>query len=152
MVENATTADLSALVGTFRRAKQDIPRVTQDVLERTAKEIQTEMQRLAPVKTGALRNGIRIITEPKRVTIGAISIPYAAYVEYGTGTRGEFGRSKPGKTRKTVMIRSGNRWVVVKATGQKAQPYARPAAAKVLGSIGVPFAQAGADLLKKKER
>ena len=116
----------------------------------TAEQIATRMRELAPVKTGALRNSIRIISQPGKVQIGPFGIPYAAYQEFGTGTRGEFKghmyEIRPKKA-ENLVFRVNGRWVstkLVRHPGIPAHPYARPAAREVLGNFGPELAQTAA--------
>lgn len=149
MVAGATTADLTLLVNRLQQAGPGVRVDSQKILERTGNEIMAQMLMLVPVKTGRLRNSIRLITEPGRVIVGPVDVDYAPYVEYGTGIHSEFGGSyyeiKP-KTATNLAFRVNGHWVhtkVVKHPGIKPEPYVRPAAAAVLTNIGVAFAEAG---------
>lgn len=147
---DAAVADLTKLISGFRVAKREAPRFTQDYLQDVGQQIAERMRQLAPVKTGALRNSIRVITQPGKVTVGPFGIPYAAYQEFGTGTRGEFqGKMyeiRP-KRAENLVFQINGRWVstkLVRHPGIPAHPYARPAAREVLGNLGAELAQTAA--------
>lgn len=150
---DAATADLTRLIQNFERAQAVAPKIAQQYLTEAATDIRARMRALAPVKTGYLMNSIRIISEPGRMTIGPIGVFYAPYMEFGTGTRGEF----PGpmyeirpKTKKNLVFKINGRWVstkVVKHPGVRARPYARPAARAVLGELGPGLAIRGANAI-----
>lgn len=147
---DAATADLTNLIRTQNQAKRDAPKMAQDYLDRTGQKIAERMRQLAPVKTGALRNSIRVITQPGKVQVGPFGIPYAAFQEFGTGTRGEFGGQmyeiRPKKAENLVFQVNG-RWVstkLVRHPGVPAHPYARPAAREVLGKLGDELAKTAA--------
>lgn len=81
--------------------------------------VKEEAQSLCPVDTGALRESIREedITDNGKQIRGPVSVnmPYAAYVEFGTGARGA-GSAGAGPFAYTMS------W-----PGMPAQPYLRPA-------------------------
>lgn len=75
--------------------------------------IQTAAQGYCPVDTGALRDSIGItITETGKTVVGVVAptMPYASYVEYGTGRKG-----------------SPAPYAHTDKPGMVAQPYMRPA-------------------------
>lgn len=76
---------------------------------------------MAPVDTGALRDSIASVVEPKgRTVLGwvTVGVPYASYVEYGTGQRGD------------PAVAHNPNW-----PGMRPQPYLRPAADEMRGMI-----------------
>lgn len=88
-----------------------------------AKKMQGDAKDLAPVDTGRLRNSIQAFVEEKDgKVIGKVStnVEYAAYVEFGTGQRGEESPSPP-KYDGELSYRQD--WA-----GMAAQPYLYPAA------------------------
>lgn len=144
----AARSDLGSLVQALHNAGQDIKQEAQEILEKTGEEIAEKMRAYVPVDTGRLKESIRVISEPGRVTVGPVGVEYAYYVEYGTGSRGEMAELKPGKNN-TMMFKQKGQWVVLqKPKGQRAQPYMRPAAYEVLTPLGVPYAEAGKRLIK----
>ena len=93
---------------------------------------QTTAQRLVPVKTGALRDSIS--TAAQQTSLGAVAVVtvgehYGAYVEYGTGPRGQLSPSaRPGVTYRTTP------WTYVdmeghfhRTSGMPARPFFYPA-------------------------
>lgn len=92
--------------------------------------VQTIAQEYCPVDTGALRDSIQIaeaVEGEATVTQGvAPNMPYASYVEYGTGRRGD--PSAP-----YAHVES---W-----PGMDAQPYMRPALDEARGQIKDVFLQ-----------
>jgi HK97 gp10 family phage protein len=143
----AVKSDLGELVQALHSASRNIQHEAQEILEKTGEEIAEKMRAIVPVDTGRLKASIRVITEPGRVTVGPVGVEYAYYVEYGTGSRGEFAQLKTKNN--TVMIKTRGQWVPLKKpTGQRPQPYMRPAAVEVLQPLGVPYAEAGARLIK----
>jgi HK97 gp10 family phage protein len=77
-----------------------------------------EAKAICPVDTGALRDSIDSVVEDKgKTVVGTIyaNVPYAGYVEYGTGRRGA---ESPG---------AGPYEYSLGHPGQVAQPYLRPA-------------------------
>lgn len=90
------------------------PAVTASV-KAACDQIETAAKRYCPVDTGALRDSIETTIDDSGATVkGKVgpSMPYADYVEYGTGRRGD-----PGAPYAHVET-----W-----PGQVAQPYMRPA-------------------------
>lgn len=146
----AVQTDLGQLVANLHKAKQDIPGVSQQLLVKTGEEIAERMRYYVPVKTGRLRQSIRVITEPGRVVVGPVGVDYALYVEYGTGSRGEFATLK--QKNNVTMMKVQGKWVPLKRqTGQRAQPYMRPAAEDVLAPMGAKWSEAGARLIRGQD-
>ena len=93
------------------------PAVTASV-QAACELIQDTAKNYAPVDTGALRESIVVDVKETGSTVkGTVSVgvPYAAYVEFGTGRRGE---SSPG---------AGEGPYDPNWAGMPAQPYMRPA-------------------------
>ena len=79
--------------------------------------IQQAAQAICPVDTGALRESITTEVEEGKTVVGRVSphVPYAVYVEFGTGIRGA---ASPGAGKGPYS----DTW-----PGMVAQPYMRPA-------------------------
>lgn len=87
-------------------------------VEAAAQMIQSRAQELCPVDTGALRDSITTEIDERDFSIQAKvapHMPYAGYVEFGTGLRGA---SSPGAGKGPYS----ETW-----PGMPAQPYMRPA-------------------------
>ncbi|MET1173776.1 HK97-gp10 family putative phage morphogenesis protein [Paenibacillus amylolyticus] len=88
-------------------------------------KVQGDAKALAPSDTGQLRNSIKAqVTEDRGKIIGEIStnLEYSAYVEFGTGQRGQASPAPP-KYDGDLSYRQD--W-----KGMPAQPYLYPAAAQ----------------------
>ena len=59
-------------------------RVVERFIERLADRVEEVMREKAPERTGRLKQSIRKRVELRRAVIGP-AVPYAVYVEYGTG-------------------------------------------------------------------
>lgn len=155
---NAATADLSQLAANLAAASgQSLTAVAASVVRETAERVKAQAQALAPVKTGALRNSINVtFTGPLTAVIGP-HVLYAAYQEYGTASRGEFGGSpyviRPVRAKRLVFQVDGKRVFAkeVHHPGVRAHPYMRPAAVQAvqdlqdsLGTTGVSLIVTGA--------
>jgi HK97 gp10 family phage protein len=136
----AVSADLASLALDLAAASGGgMQAAAQKVLKDAAAQIQAEAQVRAPMATGRLKESIGVrFTSPMEVTIGP-TVPYARYMEFGTGSRGEF----PGpmyvirpRNAKVLAFRVAGRKVFAKVVhhpGVKARPYMRPAFEAVLG-------------------
>lgn len=85
--------------------------------------IQQSAQAMCPVETGALRDSITTsVDDTGKTVVGTVGphMPYAEYVEYGTGRRGD-----PSAPYAHVEDKAG----------QVAQPYMRPALDENKGAI-----------------
>jgi len=141
--------DLSALVDDLGKAGDGSRAALENLIEQVGEKIADRMRQLVPVRTGRLRGDIRVVKARMRVTVGPTTVPYAAFVEFGTGERGEL-------TNRAYLVshRNGQITQVVisekaikKAKGQRAEPYARPAAAEYLKELGPKAAQIGVDMI-----
>jgi len=157
-VANAVTADLVSLADDLEKASgQGIMASAQQVLQQSAQRVQAAAQTLAPVKTGALRDSITIgYPDPLTAVIGP-HVDYAAYQEYGTGTRGEFPTGpytiRPKKAGGVLVFKIGGRTIYARSVthpGIPAHPFMRPAFAQALGQeLAGKLAAAGAALITK---
>lgn len=139
-------ADLSALQAQLSTAGKRSKPALEDMLEVMGNRIAAIMRELVPVRTGRLKADIRVVKYSMRVVVGPTTVPYAAYVEFGTGQRGELYNNAY-----LVSSRGGIVKLDLKKAstmrGQKAQPYARPAAAQVIDSLGPAAAQVGVQMV-----
>ena len=144
---SATTADLTALAKTFTRSKDDAQKRSQALLVLTANQTLMLMKQYVPVKTGALRDSLRMVVSPGRVEIGSMdpAVDYGDYVEFGT--KPHVIRAKAGGF---LTFQINGRWVKVKVVnhpGTKPHPYARPAARDALARVAPNYADLGFDLI-----
>lgn len=103
-----------------------------NALEKACLKIEGEAKRKVPVKTGTLRNSITHKTD-SRTLEGAVgtSVPYAPYVEIGTGIH-----SSQGNGRDTPWIytdpKTGEK---IFTRGSKPHPFLKPALDENTGEI-----------------
>lgn len=143
----AATADLTKLSLRLSQSKTRVEKTAADLIHGAATEVQALAQSNAPYKTGRLRQSIQVRFEtPTKAVIGP-SVPYGAYQEFGTGTRGEFKGSeyviKP-KNGKMLHFKANGKWVsakIVHHPGIPAHPYMRPAVQKVIDQLGPDLAK-----------
>jgi HK97 gp10 family phage protein len=118
------TSQFAARAGSGQFAKVVIsPRVVAAVQE-SCELVQSIAQGYCPVDTGALQASISIDqpAEGDSAITGSVGphMPYASYVEYGTGRRGD----------PTAPYAHVESW-----PGMKAQPYMRPALDEARGQV-----------------
>lgn len=155
MIESVNYADLTELARDLTRAADDVEVATQELLVHAGTQVEAAAISEVPVKTGNLRNSIRMWVGNLRVTIGPdpLKADYGTFVEYGTGTRGEF----PGaayeirpKNASVLRFKVGGRWVyarVVHHPGIAAHPYMRPALQTWVDSLGEDAAKVGVQMI-----
>jgi HK97 gp10 family phage protein len=139
---NAASADLAGLAADLSAASgQGMFQTAQQIIRQSAQQIRDEAQANAPVKSGRLKQSITVrYTGPLSATIGP-NVPYAPYMEFGTGTRGEFPgpmyEIKPRRPGGVLVFTINGKKVFarkVRHPGIKARPFMRPAFTKVLGA------------------
>lgn len=117
------------------------------IIHDAAREVQNLATLYAPVKTGALRGSIVVEFNP--VKIEALVYPtmkYAKYMEYGTGSRGEFGGSPyviTPKRASRLRFTVNGRVVYAKKVvhpGVAPRPFMRPAAERVVEGLAPSMA------------
>lgn len=130
-------ADLSAASG------QPFQQTMQALVRDAANQVQTFAKAYAPVKTGALRDSIVVdFTDNGTTAIITAASDHAMFMEYGTGTRGEFPgapiviTAKPGKVL-SWMGKDGKRHFAKRVVnpGAAPRPFMRPA----LERVELPF-------------
>lgn len=99
-----------------------IAKAKERALEKVGLTAEGYAKKLAPVDTGALRNSISHTVYDDAAYIGTDQ-EYAAYVELGTGQYADGGRQDS-----WVYKDAKGHWH--RTSGQKAQPYLKPAAAR----------------------
>lgn len=147
--------DLTALAQDLFKAADNIEMATQNLLDSAGEEILAEAQSTVVVKTGKLRSSLKKTSTKLRVVVGpdrdmAIHGPF---VEYGTGTKGEFPgpmyEIKPKNGQYLAFTVGGKRVFArsVKHPGIRAQPYMRPAAKRWVASLPKDVAEVGVLLI-----
>lgn len=147
-------ADLSGLSANFAAASgQSFTTAAAELVTSYGNQIAAMAQSYAPVRTGALKDSITV-SHPSALSavIGpARSIHYAAYQEFGTRTRGEFGgpaysieARRPGGV--LVFYVNGRKVITKKVRshpGIPPHPYLRPAFERVVTPFGRSLAELG---------
>ncbi len=149
--------DLTRLAEDLSKAAGGAEEATQRLLELAGNEIAAEAQNLVPVRTGKLRQSIAVTSGPLRVTVAATA-PYGGFVEYGTGTRGEFPTGmytiRP-KNARLLRFKVGGQTVFARSVqhpGIRPQPYIRPAAQRWVDSLGSRAADVGVQLIMGRDQ
>ena len=156
MNESVIYFDISALVSDLKTVSElSTEQITENVLQDIGSKIVAEAKQRSPVKTGHLRDSISYIVQDGTLKIEA-SATYADYIEFGTGSRGEFNGSpyviKPKKRGGVLVFKVGGQTVFARKVthpGIKAQPYLRPAAMEVMGPLLEKLADRGQALIVK---
>lgn len=142
--------DLTNLASDLSKASGDtFKQAAQSLVTDSANQVQTFAKAFAPVRTGSLKESIvvEISNGGMGATITAAS-DHASFVEFGTGTRGEFPgqpiiiRAKPGKMLSWVGSDGKRRFAKqVVNPGMAPRPFMRPA----LERVGLPLASSLGD-------
>jgi HK97 gp10 family phage protein len=146
----AAFADLTNLSARFGAASgQSFATAAEKLVHSYGQQIAQVAQTMAPVRTGALRDSITVSYPAALTAVIGPHQPYAAYMEYGTASRGEFGGAvytiRPKKPGGVLVFKVGGRTVyakMVKHPGVPPHPYMRPAFERVI----TPFGQALGEL------
>lgn len=154
MANPAAVADLTKLSADLNKAARDADITVEQVMLNIAEMIQTEMKRLARVKTGRLRDSIRIKTMPGRIEIGPEGVDYAVYIEYGTGSKGEFPTGPyeihPKRPGGSLVFKINDKTVharMVIHPGIRPFPFARPALQRWLDQLGEDVSKVGVEMI-----
>lgn len=99
--------------------KNDINEAAEQTLTEIGILVQNSARPLAPTDKGRLKQSITYAVDGRKVHVGS-SVNYAGYVEEGTGIHNSKGRKTPWRYKDV----QGN-WHYT--TGQKAQPFLKPA-------------------------
>lgn len=144
--------DLTNLANDLFKAADNIEAATQNLLDSAGNQILAEAQSKVAVKTGKLKQSITKTSKRMEVTVGP-SAEHGVFIEYGTGTRGEFPSSmyeiRP-KNGNVLVFKVGGKTVYarsVKHPGIKAQPFMRPAAEKWVEELPRDTARVGVMLI-----
>lgn len=84
------------------------PKQMKLALNQVATIVVADARRRAPVKTGALRNSIRVASTPTRAQIrmGSARVPYAGFIDYG-GKAGPRGKGQGHQVQGRPFIKTG---------------------------------------------
>lgn len=123
--------------------------VAQEIIVSAAGQASTFAKAFSPIRTGALRDSIKI--EYTDGGLGATvfpTMPYAVYLEYGTGGRGEYPGSaykiRP-KRGQFLKFQVGGKTIYAKEVthpGISPRPFMRPAAERVAAPLAGNLEQA----------
>lgn len=147
-MRNAAQLDLVSLTENLNRAARDMPAEMEKVRHTAARYIFEAQLAAVPRKTGRLAASIRIKHTVNRTEIGPEGVPYAVYMEFGTGQFNEFGGApyeiRPTKPGGTLAFDIGGKTVFAKKVihpGVRPRPFIRP-------SVGAAVDRMGADIEK----
>lgn len=100
-------------------------------LHKLGREIQNDMERMAPVRTGRLRAGTYYEVNRGQLRVGVRNVPYWSTVEYGSGPH------EITPTTKKALHWPGARHPVNRVwhPGTPAQPFIRPSLYKRRGAL-----------------
>ena len=151
-MQESNYLDLTELAKDLFKAADNVEQATQELLEAAGDAILADAKSRVVVKTGALKNSLTKTVTPLKVVVGPTAL-HGTFIEYGTGTKGEFPGSmyeilpKNGQYlkfkvgAKTVYARS------VKHPGISAKPFMRPAAKQWVEDIPRDMARVGVMLI-----
>lgn len=145
---SVASADVHKIAEALRRTGADSEATTMKTLIESANTLMTEMVVRVPVDSGDLRNSISVRVEGNKVKVGP-TMPYSAYVEFGTRPHEIRPKSSDGVLRFKV---NGNDVYarVVNHPGTKAQPFVRPAFDAWVARLGPEVAQANVNVFRKE--
>ena len=155
----AASADLRELAKDLAYAAgEGIDKSALELITETAAKVQSYAAAGAPVDTGKLAASIQITWVDRLVAEIGPTVPYGAYQEFGTGTRGEF----PGqmitirpKAKPYLVFQVNGKTVYareVRHPGVRAQPFMRPAVVQALDPYAGELAERGQLLITKGPR
>lgn len=159
MVDPAATVDLRSLASDLMAAGANVRDEAEKTLDLVAEDIVKDMKSRVPRKTGRLQDSIDVIvaTDGRR-EIGPVGVEYAPFIEYGTGSRGEFPTGPyeiAPKFKKALAFSYRGKDIVVRKVmhpGIKAQPYARPAAAAALMALQTKLTDVGISMITRGKK
>lgn len=140
------SADIYKLASAMRESAGQSQITTQNVLVNSATYIKADMESRAPVRTGRLRQSIKIDVHQDRIVIGPHT-EYAAFVEFGTKPH----VIRP-KGKKALSFFVGGQRITVKSVnhpGTRAKPFVRPAFEDWVDTLGALVAEANVKRFKQ---
>lgn len=142
------SADITSLAEALRESAGASEVTTENVLLNSANYLKADMESLAAVDTGRMRQSIAVRKQGQDIVIGP-NTEYAGYVEFGT--KPHVIEPKPGK--KALAFKMGGNTVIVrrvKHPGTKAQPFVRPAFEAWVDTLGGLVAEAHVQRFSQK--
>lgn len=116
----------------FNSYPDECKQAIDDELEATAEEIVTEAKLLVPVDVGTLKNSIRITRREPLLKQVSATAEYAAYVEFGTGTKVNIPNAPAGLQQYAIQFKGKG----IRQINLPARPYFFPAwQARTVGLI-----------------
>jgi HK97 gp10 family phage protein len=110
---------IDSLQNALKKLDEKLVKEVSNEINASALKIQSDARKLAPVNMGFLRNSIVLDGELGGLTVDvAAKMPYAAYVEFGTGAK----VSIPSGYEEYAALFKGTR----KVSGMRSQPYLIP--------------------------
>lgn len=148
---SAATVELRALAEDLTKAGDSVERTAAELIASVAAQVQANAAARAPRKTGKLASSITVVWEDRLTAVISPTMHYGVFVEFGTGSRGEFPTGsyqiKPKKPGSVLVFKVGDKTVFARSVthpGIKAQPFMRPAALDALGPFADRLAKEGA--------
>lgn len=134
-------ADITDLATALAGSGGNVHAAAATVVREVTSETENYARMYAPVRTGALRASITSFTDALSGTVEA-TVPYALFVELGTGTRGEFPTGvihiQPKNGKYLSWIGGNGKRVYARAVnspGMSARPYLRPALEQAVSEL-----------------
>jgi HK97 gp10 family phage protein len=148
-------SDITELVEDLAAISEKSPEeITGNIFNVLGMEIMGNARAKAPVRTGRLRDSIDYKISGNQLIIGP-HVPYAPYMEFGTGSRGEFGGSeyiiRP-RTKPYLKFKINGKWISTKEVhhpGISPRPFMRPAVEEAMGDLADKLAERGALMITK---
>lgn len=144
----AVELSLKDLAENLRRAGAEVPARMADLRHKVAREIMAAQIQEVPRKTGRLAASIRIKHEANRTMVGPEGVPYAVYIEFGTGQFNEFGGApyeiKAKRPGGSLAFEIDGKKIFRKKVihpGIKPRPFIRPSVFKALETMGADIAR-----------
>jgi len=142
---DAAVLDLMAIARDLENAAVQAQTSVMQILVNMAEQIASYMRQEVPVRSGKLRDSIRVKVMDDRIEIGPEGADYGVYVHYGTKPH-EIHAKKGG----TLAFQVGNRTVfatVVHHPGTQPNPFAERAAKRFLDDIAGAVGDEGVRLI-----
>jgi len=132
-MSDAAVVDLTELARDLEYAAQQAQTSVMQILVNMAEQIADYMRQEVPVRSGKLRDSIRVKVEDSRIVIGPEGVDYAVYVEYGTKPH-EIRAKNNGVLAFTVNSKTVFA-TVVQHPGTDPNPFAQRAAQRFLDNL-----------------
>jgi hypothetical protein len=147
-VVNAATLDLQKLAEDFGKASTNIGPAMNQFMDDAAAKILEQMRSTVPVRSGNLKNHLKITKSVDQWVIGPDGVDYAVFVEYGTRAH----VIRPRKPGGVLAFQTAEGTVFTREVhhpGTRANPFAARAAQGFLDSLGADAAKVGVNQVIK---